>query len=641
MNPTPSTAKPPFRPNNVPSAANRPKHSNTMKYSMLVVAAAALVAGCRTTDRGYVQREWSTTLRELGVSPVFPPREDIVVGDIYAYDFDPGSVATLRLLESKWENLSDTEKSQRQQIGMSPRLARLNLNRRISDSYSETLSAPATGGDYHSILGNQALAAATDAVEEAEAKKTALEDQLDASKVQANTAQSNLIRATRRKEDSDTDVARADDAVKKANTETFDVSQKEQELANAKKVVREKEDLLTAARNRLADAVKDSPEEKQLKIEFTRAEREKAAADLDVKRSEEDLASLRTQKPHLATALQNLAVAKANQAQAVDALTAATRAKADADAALLAAKTELDPKIAEAGAQVKKAEEIRDAIAKAGEKTLYAQPRDPKKNIFTGDEFLQSDPPEDIMNSRVNRLRLVGFPDFASVNFTQGDLSALIPVEAFAVGLNVSGSKTSRVSVKVPSAESYGISIDDVRNDVVDSVGCLTSDLLNALRFQHSYRNKNISQIAYLRVITETFYARALDITVYHSKSFGARGQVAPIGNIGGIPAQDFSKNLSTKAAPLNVSGVSTDTAKAALAALEANLGRTQTVPGGSVQVVSFNEQSVGLRRIFDRPVAIGTRGLILKVDLKDGAVTTRVDGSVAPTSPASRPSMR
>ena len=75
---------------------------------------------------------------------------------------------------------------------------------------------------------------------------------------------------------------------------------------------------------------------------------------------------------------------------------------------------------------------------------------------------------------------------------------------------------------------------------------------------------------------------------------------------------------------PATINSATTGSAAASdmLAGLQTRLGTTQTVPGGSVQLVSYNERSVGLRRVFDRPVAIGFRGLALKVELPSGKVS-------------------
>ncbi len=48
-----------------------------------------------------------------------------------------------------------------------------------------------------------------------------------------------------------------------------------------------------------------------------------------------------------------------------------------------------------------------------------------------------------------------------------------------------------------------------------------------------------------------------------------------------------------------------------------ANLGK-QLVPGGSINVVSASESFIGLRRIFDRPIAVGVRGVIMRINVNE-----------------------
>lgn len=58
--------------------------------ALAAVLASAAVASCRATPaRGEVQREWNLTLRELGINPVYPPREDLKIGDVYVRRGNP------------------------------------------------------------------------------------------------------------------------------------------------------------------------------------------------------------------------------------------------------------------------------------------------------------------------------------------------------------------------------------------------------------------------------------------------------------------------------------------------------------------------------------------------------------------------
>lgn len=56
----------------------------TLAGMALAVALPSLLAGCGVTrDPGFVAREWDSSMRELSIYPLFPPREDVQVGDLY------------------------------------------------------------------------------------------------------------------------------------------------------------------------------------------------------------------------------------------------------------------------------------------------------------------------------------------------------------------------------------------------------------------------------------------------------------------------------------------------------------------------------------------------------------------------------
>lgn len=52
-------------------------------YAAPLLIAIVALTGCTTTGPGFVAREWTRNMRELGIYPVFPPREDVQVGDVY------------------------------------------------------------------------------------------------------------------------------------------------------------------------------------------------------------------------------------------------------------------------------------------------------------------------------------------------------------------------------------------------------------------------------------------------------------------------------------------------------------------------------------------------------------------------------
>ena len=153
----------------------------------------------------------------------------------------------------------------------------------------------------------------------------------------------------------------------------------------------------------------------------------------------------------------------------------------------------------------------------------------------------------------------------------------------------------------------------------------LEDNLLTALAFQMSALEPKST--VYLRVITEVYYARALDVSIFSSANFGMRAQLRQ-----DEETEEEPVDPGAPPAPIDTASAGSASAAGSLRRLEERLGRTQTVPGGSVQLVSYNERSVGLRRVFDRPVAIGFRGLMLAVSLKDGKVTvTTIAGPGSP----------
>jgi hypothetical protein len=54
-----------------------------MRRSIVCAAALACLCGCNTVKDGFVAQQWSKNISELGVHPLFPPREDLYVGDVF------------------------------------------------------------------------------------------------------------------------------------------------------------------------------------------------------------------------------------------------------------------------------------------------------------------------------------------------------------------------------------------------------------------------------------------------------------------------------------------------------------------------------------------------------------------------------
>lgn len=252
-----------------------------------------------------------------------------------------------------------------------------------------------------------------------------------------------------------------------------------------------------------------------------------------------------------------------------------------------------------------------------------------------------------------NRLRIVGFPEFMSATFTQGDLSAFFPTESSSTGLQTMFARARSVTVKVPVAESYGLpmsiflpalrqqaehdqntwrrlglSPDDTPHSPFDNV-----DAFLGQDQRNSSLDANGNFVVRLRVATEVYYARVLDITIQATKQAATAVQyvehkpeepeeaqediIVDEQSSGGSDsdqddavADEPGKNLAAEQRASRL--------EARLIALEQNKQRVPEggLPGGSVRVLSVSQNHIGMRRVFDRPVAIGFRGFDFEVTI-------------------------
>ena len=409
---------------------------------VVLLLGALLLSGCTTVKPGFAMREWSKNMRELGIVPVYPPREDVQVGDVYVYSIDPEDEKLIK------ENSP--------LIGTVPRWAKLELRTQLDALYKARPEFPKTE-DACGFPDNESA--------------------------------------------TETQTAKADPAP--------------------------------------ADAGKDNG------------------------------------KAQLKPAVQ---------------------------------KTD-DPKPKNDKAATDTSHEPPVICHQPVEDTSAAQ----YKDIF--------DPSR---TWKAGRLRLVGFPEFAATTFSQGDLSALIPIESVNLALGAGWSDNKSVTIKVPAAESYGVPAKaalDALLEAVDDKGetCEPKKNTCKYRLKSDYRmSLTPSQdhpYVWVRVITEVYYARALDIAVQSKKTAGGQA------------------SANSQAGAFNATAATSAVARAE--ALNGWLEKTQSqsTPGGSFHFVSASDASVSMRRVWEHGVAIGFRGMTLKISNATGEVLSGVaSNSTVPT---------
>ena len=283
------------------------------------------------------------------------------------------------------------------------------------------------------------------------------------------------------------------------------------------------------------------------------------------------------------------------------------------------------------------------------------------------------------------RLRIVGFPMFMSATFNQGSLSGLVPTEAVSVafGASLFGSKT--INVSVPRAESYGLPAANLYNALVPTPGAnqpsqvkkwsapaagglVAEDLESYMptgQLTEATKDPewNKKPYAYLRVITEVFYARELDVAIDSTEGRGFAVDVQPVvvppTLPGGAPPLSGAPPTAVGEKPTAGEGRPASGAKAGAQPtgetgagslsfkeatpqqLAAELNRQldqatqRRVPGGGARFVAVGKRGISLRLTYERPVAIGYRGMLLKL-YKDGTVAGA--GTPGPAVPTAKP---
>jgi chemotaxis protein histidine kinase CheA len=604
-------------------------------FAVIIVSIA--FAGCCTKpiERGVVQRDWVLTFSELGIVPTFPPREDIVVGDVYLYDFDPNALSNYELLKKRWDQLTPDEQQRRQSLGMHSRLARIDVNDAIDGRYAQTLAAPPTSADYNAILGNPAIASANAAVKDIEEKIKEVSDKINAAKAAATKAEQENAQATQDKARIDQNLKVAQAALAKKLSLAPDTKKEEDAVSVARTNLRAAEDNLATAQEAQATAVSED-DKKATAAKVAEMERKKARAIVEVTRANEDLASAKTKKVNADAEQQRVDGLLLEQQAAETRILTTNQAQVNLTAEAARVTVSETPKVETLRAQLDAAKAVQKAITDAGARMLYPQPQYDNESVFTAGDLSSA---EVRGKSRRNRLRLVAFPEFSTVSISSADLAAMVPIDALGLGLNLSSENISQVSVKIPAAESYAISVTDLVPLLLERRATSRSNDKNVYEWYIKDHSKNPAtessiltvarlmhdnptslsergKIVYLRVVTEVFYARAMDVGIFASKSFGGRASVnSPTAQSKDTNIKDFDAAAVIPSSDL-------------LSQIAERVSTAQLLPGGSVQVLTKNESSIGIRRVFDRPVAIGFRGLVLALDLQSGKVTKVVEAT-------------
>ncbi len=215
----------------------------------------------------------------------------------------------------------------------------------------------------------------------------------------------------------------------------------------------------------------------------------------------------------------------------------------------------------------------------------------------------------------VARTRLVGFPDFMSVKVDRASLGAIIPLQGAFTQFGFSAEDIEEASISIPVAESYGVPIAAAMATLNGEA--VSKDLCRMDLIAKGMVSSNpAASPGGLHLVTEVFYTRAIDISI---QSRGARSV--------GL-GRDREGAGTTTLPAITTTGIATPSSATSQSATTATTPHMAAVAGGMLQILSARAgvpgvslsaergyvTGVSMRRIFERPIAIGYRSIGLSV---------------------------
>lgn len=233
-------------------------------------------------------------------------------------------------------------------------------------------------------------------------------------------------------------------------------------------------------------------------------------------------------------------------------------------------------------------------------------------------------------------LRQVAFPLFVRAQVNSAQLGAYLPPDVYAVAVRAGASSARSATVSVSAGESYGlparVALEPfARHWVMMSQEPQATTKINPielawLRFAAAGNQDASQRLVDLTLVTELYVVRTFDVSLHASDQAGAAIDVAPAS---GAPATPTATSASDGAnGPANKDTSTPASASSAAQALrDASLAQwrsvpSQPAPGVTAQVLAASTGDVALRATYERPIAIGYRGIRWRVNLETGEMS-------------------
>jgi hypothetical protein len=258
-------------------------------------------------------------------------------------------------------------------------------------------------------------------------------------------------------------------------------------------------------------------------------------------------------------------------------------------------------------------------------------------------------------DSVTNRLRNIGVPEFSTYTLTEGDADALVPTEAINLVLGTAWNDDKILTIRLNSGETYSLGLQKV-------IGVAIEDTDQGSALKSPYRD-NLALLAdpqsdsvWLRILSDVIYVRSIDIIIQSQSAFEPDEEASADEFVSeaeetveiveaaepeegdseeGADAdseeamadeEDEAKGEFIKTVTEEILDHALDPAYAAF--VRANAinellikSGSDDLPGGFLRFVSITDESVTIRRVWQRGLAVGVRGLTLEVDKFTGDV--------------------
>lgn len=241
--------------------------------------------------------------------------------------------------------------------------------------------------------------------------------------------------------------------------------------------------------------------------------------------------------------------------------------------------------------------------------------------------------------SATDRLRIMGIPEFSSITLTDGDLNAIVPTEAINLVFGSAWSDDKAITIRLNSTETYSLGLQKVIEAALE-YNALGSALKAPYRNHLDLVSDPLANAVWVRILSDVIYVRSIDIIIQSQAAFkpgeeaNANEFVAEMEETVAVteaetPAtadEDERQDTAVQTVVEVIPDHSLDPAYTAF--VRANAineilieSDVDDLPGGYLRLISVTDDSVTVRRVWQRGLAIGGRGLTLEVDKATGQI--------------------